>query len=320
MQELLSRPSTGLRRFPPIDSRLYTRSGHARSGPAAGPGAVLGLAGRPLRPWQRLGGIGLDPAGRLTRLVYLHRAAFTAELAGQARRAAAYWNELEHWLRAHVDDRACWSVLAGMLAVDGARPSPEAARQCLVDELLIDTHLAFVNGLAGVAPAAAHAARVAGLLEYSGLDEDARRELGGLQTRRPAKRLPAASWRSTAAFWLWSPRELRLKVQTVATVILALVATGMVVRDHRHRAHRDRAFAQLDAAARAGDDWSLMSAAESFLLDPRVRRDVRADSVRNAYDRALVRGVLQTAPNDPRLQPHLDAYLSLDDTHTGARP
>jgi tetratricopeptide (TPR) repeat protein len=203
MDDLLQRPSAPPRIFPPITPRLYGAQGAGTQGP----GAVLALATRRLAWWQRFGGMGLDAAGRLARLLYLHREAFEAELAGDGPRADVLWDELRRWLVRIAGDNACWSALVALLgpAVDGSRPTAAPARARLVDELLIDTHLAFWNGLAGgSAPELAsrawtHLDRATVLLPWSGLGAQEREALGrAVATMRIEGLAAAGKWGDAA--------------------------------------------------------------------------------------------------------------------------
>jgi hypothetical protein len=107
--------------------------------------AVLALAGRSLTRAQRLG---WRPGsiGAVARLLYLHRNALRSELAGQVERADFWWEHLRAQWKSLPAEHPGWVELRNQIGEE-SRADPAAIRALVGRELLIDTHLAFHNGL-----------------------------------------------------------------------------------------------------------------------------------------------------------------------------
>ena len=170
---VLIRKSGNHRVFPDIEPVLYRpsqsneRSEHPRQKLLAFSGAEL--------PWlQRCAGFHLSPKQRLTRLLMLHRLGFEAERAGEFVQADFFWRDLACRMKTAGPCLAIWKEGCAVLG-DDAPASPEAMRERIIDELLIDTHVAFFNGrLQGENPlraddrAFAHLAFIRALLKIKG--------------------------------------------------------------------------------------------------------------------------------------------------------
>jgi hypothetical protein len=172
---LLYRNSEG-RTLPLPDARLYRRV------PASAvhtPGAALLALGDPagLTRWQRWWRGGPDRVHGIRRLLYLHRCAFEAELAGRLVSADFFWREAIAALRATWDAREAWSAVASQVGC----PGPDAGdrlRGLVATELFMDSHIAFANGCLKATPVAAghrafaHAGFIGELLDLQPLEAD----------------------------------------------------------------------------------------------------------------------------------------------------
>lgn len=145
--------STLQRIFPPIQPDLYeVNCNLAELTPdQRAAQKIITLANRNFTRWERLVGWKLDSIGQIDRLLLQHRLAMEAELSVQRERADFFWNQVLIELKALSRRHKVWQVLASTISVDepgvvvmGDRLQ---LRQRLVDELLIDTHFAFYNGL-----------------------------------------------------------------------------------------------------------------------------------------------------------------------------
>ena len=162
----------GSRTLPVPDARLY--SGNAA--PDAGTvGTALLALGDPaqLTRWQRWWGIAPRRSQDVRHVLYLHRRAFAAELAGHLASADFFWFEGITALRATWNSKPAWNAVAATLHTD-----PDRLRHIVATELFIDSHIAFANGYLGAgAPAAgsrafAHAAFIGRLLDLPALEVD----------------------------------------------------------------------------------------------------------------------------------------------------
>ncbi|WP_426409761.1 hypothetical protein [Bradyrhizobium ganzhouense] len=170
MQKSLSRESSSQRIFPNIDPALYRDAPTEISGQK-----LLALAKSEMSWLQRYAGFLLSPKTRLARLFMLHRLGFEAELSGEFVRADFFWREAAHGLRSAWPHLDTWQEGCALLE-DQAPASPEALRNHVVDELFIDTHMAFANGRFGseTSPgtddrAFAHLAFLRALLDIKGM-------------------------------------------------------------------------------------------------------------------------------------------------------
>jgi hypothetical protein len=144
--------SSSARIFPPIDSELYNVNHElaelipdqqvARK--------LLALAHQNFNRWQRLVGWNLDSTGQMGYLLLQHRLAMEAELAAQWERANFFWNQVQIQFKALSKRDDVWQALVLAVANEPGvtvMGNPLQLRQRLVDELLIDTHYAFYQGL-----------------------------------------------------------------------------------------------------------------------------------------------------------------------------
>jgi hypothetical protein len=173
------REDVAARSFPPLTSDPYLS-------PPDDPGLsadqraarqVLAGTARPRTRAQRLGRH-LATRDAVARLLWLHRSAVRAELKGRLERADFWWQELERQWEGLPVGHPSWDEFAGRLGKDAGAEvlaDPRQLRTRLARELLLDTHLAFHNGLMAGAPvtvpdrAAFHFAQAVALADAAGL-------------------------------------------------------------------------------------------------------------------------------------------------------
>lgn len=150
---LIARPHSARREvFPQPGSQLYAAASPApgATSPEQPIGvALLALARQPITRADRLLPLHLDGAGRIRRMLHLHRAAVRAELDGEWRQADFFWERTYAALASLFGKTHVWRELLAGLDREGAaaqRLTPDQLRARLVEELCIDTHCAFFNG------------------------------------------------------------------------------------------------------------------------------------------------------------------------------
>jgi len=147
--------SSTQRIFPPIQPDLYTTSENwtPLTSDQRVAQTILALANQEFTRWEWLVGWKLDSLGQIGRLLQQHKLAMEAELAAQWQKADFFWTQVQIEVKRLSRRHNVWQALA--LAMSGDEPGVVVMgdrfrlRQRLVDELLIDTHFAFYNGLAG---------------------------------------------------------------------------------------------------------------------------------------------------------------------------
>ena len=145
MRDLLVRKADRRRFFPDIEPGLYrpNRSGEEPNDDGL---KLLALAYPQLTWLQRHAGWHLSPNQQFARLLMLHRLAFEAELAGQLEQANFFWREANARLRAAWDRSDTWDAACAVLDHKPPVTSAEVIRDLVVNELFVDTHIAFING------------------------------------------------------------------------------------------------------------------------------------------------------------------------------
>jgi hypothetical protein len=187
MIPFIEREQQETRVFPPMTRALYSPSnGRDLSPDECSAFRVLALAAAPCRGLVRYGWR-ITPTARLQRLLHFHRAAQHTELAGQAQRADAFWAEVVRELGLLPEHSPAWTDLAADLSREHAALELADAlrlRSRLVNEVLIDSLIAWINGhLQGreKLSAATRAADLVAVLErvvaHSGLGIEDRRSL-----------------------------------------------------------------------------------------------------------------------------------------------
>jgi hypothetical protein len=147
--------SPAQRIFPPIQPDLYTTSENwtPLTPDQRVAQTILALANQEFTRWEWLVGWKLDALGQIGRLLRQHKLAMEAELAAQWQKADFFWTQVQIEVKRLSRRHNVWRALA--LAMSGDEPEVVVMgdrfqlRQRLVDELFVDTHFAFYNGLAG---------------------------------------------------------------------------------------------------------------------------------------------------------------------------
>lgn len=157
---MIARPQQSSSRvFPKITSDLYTHLSPSEKDEVLEGNTseqsvatfLLSLSHRDLTKAQLFFGRDLSPQEQLARFLIQHRLGFEAELAAQWQRADFYWQQVQLQLKSLIKQESLWKALVS----DIAQQYPEAdslkepiyLQKRLVEELLIDTHCGFFNGL-----------------------------------------------------------------------------------------------------------------------------------------------------------------------------
>jgi hypothetical protein len=145
--------SPSQRVFPPIEPDIYDLSHElAELTPDQRVARkLLALANQKFTIGERLAGWKLDSTSLVGRLLLQHRLAMEAELAAQWNRADFFWNQVQIEFNALSKRDDVWQSLVLAVASEPGvvvMGEPRQLRQRLVDELLIDTHFVFYEGLA----------------------------------------------------------------------------------------------------------------------------------------------------------------------------
>ncbi|ACC81767.1 tetratricopeptide repeat protein [Nostoc punctiforme] len=150
MIALLCRPQE--RVFPVISANLYNLSSEETELTAdqqAGKN-LLQLANQDFATWQKFTELGLDLKGQLGHLLLQHKLAIEAEIAAKWQRADFFWNQMQIELKALLNKPDLWQTITLIVAnKPGVQimNDPVKLRQHLMNELFINTHCAFYNGL-----------------------------------------------------------------------------------------------------------------------------------------------------------------------------
>ena len=151
---MIARPQQSSPRvFPAIDSSLYAQPSPSEeeSQRQSVQHLLISLSHCNLTKAQLFFARNLRPKEHLARFLIQHRLAFEAELAAKWQRADFYWQQVQNQLKSLVKQDSLWQALAKEIKHD--YPESESLkdlvllRQRLVEELLIDTHCGFFNGL-----------------------------------------------------------------------------------------------------------------------------------------------------------------------------
>jgi hypothetical protein len=90
-------------------------------------------------------------------------------------------------------------------------------------------------------------------------------------------------------FWVFSSRDIRLKVQCVLACALLLLAGALALRNKIDFRQRESAWQQIQEAASRGDDFAVVEGSESFLDSSPSRSDPRTQQVESLYKSSLFR-------------------------------
>lgn len=109
---------------------------------------ILALAQRRFSLLERLRGWGLDPAGKVGRMLWLRQQAVAAELDAQTHRANFFWREAHTQLRRLTAQPEIWSAVLATQPTVSAGIAPEELPVALAREVFLETHQALWRGLA----------------------------------------------------------------------------------------------------------------------------------------------------------------------------
>jgi hypothetical protein len=114
-------------------------------------------------------------------------------------------------------------------------------------------------------------------------------------------------------YWLLSKKDLRLKLQTLAAVVLLSMTGAFALKDMRARRIREATYQHLLQASNEHDYKQVIEDAEAFLAHPMVAAtDGRDGEVVNRYNEALVLWVArQSGATQADLATHLERYRQL---------
>lgn len=189
--------SSSFRIFPEISPDLYTHQPTSKEGKTPEIDAsdhtaanyLLSLSHHKVTNVRLFFDRSLSSQEKLARFLIQHRLGFEAELAGQWQRADFYWKQVQLQLKRLLKTMSLWQTLAADIVqnypkVDKLK-EPISLQKLLVEELLIDTHCGFYNGLNhwgidsdsklsdGCERSFTHAAFIEELLPYSSLHKEA---------------------------------------------------------------------------------------------------------------------------------------------------
>ncbi|MBD0336837.1 MAG: hypothetical protein ICV62_15210 [Cyanobacteria bacterium Co-bin13] len=195
---LIARPQQSSPRvFPAITAEFYSSSPAPAAATPDQQAALhlVALAYRDLTKAQLFFARNLSPQDHLARLLIQHRLGFEAELSAEWQQADFYWQQIQNQLCALRKQGFFWQALADEVARDypdaEVLKDPVALRQRLVEELLIDTHCGFYNGLNQVQQQATG--------EADGAQSGSRRDrnfahISFLEALLPQSSLPSEGW------------------------------------------------------------------------------------------------------------------------------
>ena len=144
---MIKRPDyTNQRVLPEISDAFYLSKQNC---PIEILGEILGPASLNFSPWQAFRGRRKDPKGPIARLLCHHEMAVEAERAEKFNRADFYWKRLYAILNRSMANQTLLGTLdSELLRINKPQFKNSAALfQVLINELFIDTHCAFYNGI-----------------------------------------------------------------------------------------------------------------------------------------------------------------------------
>jgi tetratricopeptide (TPR) repeat protein len=115
------------------------------------------------------------------------------------------------------------------------------------------------------------------------------------------------------AYWFFSRKDLRIKVQVMAVILLLLTSGVLGLIEWRARGSRDKAFLRMLQSADQQQQLGVIEAAEDFMAHlPPVGNDTRIQRVFEYYDQALVRWVVENRDQDKAdMEEHLNRYKQM---------
>jgi len=185
MQAMIGRTGCDVERiFPPITPALYSDgNGFEGLSPAQKATSDLLARGNKKLIWQqRFWGRGLDYAEQFDRVLFHHRLAMEAELAARWTRADFFWRQVYNELEALKEKSDVWASLTTEFVAKTdykAIDEPAQFRKHIFNELFIDAHCGFYNGLIQAtgklnrrSRAFAHLDYICALLRFSTIPEE----------------------------------------------------------------------------------------------------------------------------------------------------
>ena len=130
-----------------------------------------------------------------------------------------------------------------------------------------------------------------------------------LTVKQSRKQLPA----EPLTYWFFSRKDLRIKAQAIAAIILLVIGGVLSLREWWARGTRDQAFLRILQSADQQQNLGVIEAAEEFLANPPLfGKDIRAQGVLDYYDQAIVRWLIENQGQDKTdTENHLNRYKQL---------
>jgi hypothetical protein len=120
------------------------------------------------------------------------------------------------------------------------------------------------------------------------------------------------------ALWLFSVKDMRIKVQAVAAVILVLLVGWLAIHDVSVRMARNAAYTRIVEAARDQEALGIIEGVEAYFGNqPLFGSDGRDEQVRALYTEAFVRWFAELSGEpDPDSETHIARYQAfISDAH-----
>ncbi len=135
----------------------------------------------------------------------------------------------------------------------------------------------------------------------------------------PATTTPVAQSGQPFDFWLFSRRDLRLKIQVVTAIVLLSVAGVLFVVDINARRVRAVAYQSIIEGSQTRNHLQVIEGAEAFLSHPLIATtDVREEEVIERYNKSLVLWVArQPAEINVEVTARVERYRQLVGHHRG---
>ena len=113
--------------------------------------------------------------------------------------------------------------------------------------------------------------------------------------------------------WLFSNRNIRIKLQAVVAVVLLIAAGTLTITEFLKDAKRDKSYQQIINAAQTQNNIGILNGAEIFFSNPPlIRKDNRQEQVKAIYDEAIVRWYVSEGNElNNQTSDHLNKYRKL---------
>lgn len=119
-------------------------------------------------------------------------------------------------------------------------------------------------------------------------------------------------------YWLFSGRDVRIKLQGVLAIALAVVAVVLTTAEYSGRSNRTAAYEALRLARDQGNYETMLDAGERFLSVHIIGRDDRVAEVEALYSEAIVRWFNGTVPDQEAVDRRTARYRQLLSISTAA--